>query len=340
MKPVAAMIGALLVAAATAGAFDGVQTFNDVRDLGGQPLNVGAASETDITLGPDAVWTGVTAVDIAPAWSPTDPFHARLTVQGSLGAAAGRTGDVSIGRAGNPSAELLIDGGSVYCGTVHFARGTGAASLTMTGGLLDAAGYLNGPQANGGRVTILQEGGTINWGTSGGWAPATLGTKADSAATYTIAGGTSTFYHHLTLAGGANATARLELQGSDAFLEARTRFIMDSGSTVAFLLDDGAAHINPIITPLTYLNAGVIDMGFVDGAAWRPGAGEAFDLITKTGGGIDISALALAADDAGTWQLQVNDAGDTLQAVYLVPEPATLSLLSLGLAALATRRKR
>jgi hypothetical protein len=48
--------------------------------------------------------------------------------------------------------------------------------------------------------------------------------------------------------------------------------------------------------------------------------------------------VSLDANDAGIWQLDNSVAGE-LRVEYLVPEPATLSLLALGGLALLRRRK-
>jgi hypothetical protein len=212
--------------------------------------------------------------------------------------------------------------------------------------------------------------GIFDVGNMGAYGTVRLGNAADSSATYSQTGGSSTFDGltngiALGYANGAQGTMRLEggtmtfsrgylMLGASNFSSVGTFEVIGSaGAVVAtnagltmwtaeksvlrFVLDSSTNHITTLEFGTTTLTGGTIDIA-LDGYNFEDEQ-HTFDLLKDLDGEIDISNLVLsdAAKSAG-WSLQVNDGGDTLQAV--IPEPATMALLGVGMVALVARRRR
>ncbi len=192
-------------------------------------------------------------------------------------------------------------------------------------------------------VQWTQTGGALSY--AGKWMQ--LGLLADNTATYTISGGTFLQskshgdYWGLQIGGSTGAGTGTfhvdgwwDVAGVDKEIEWKgggTR--VGEQGTLKFSIYDanGTTLIN--VTDVDAANMlGTVDMDLV---GYTPAMGDTFDLIT---GAADYGSLTLAADDADAWSLCTD--GQTLQATYLVPEPASLMLLAVGAALMKRGRGR
>ncbi|MFW6145804.1 MAG: hypothetical protein ACOC7R_00555 [Planctomycetota bacterium] len=249
-------------------------------------------------------------------------------------------------------AYLKFSGATVQTGGMTIASavaGKGGDSIDM----LHSAGSVtvtgNGELRIGSSYAAPTSTPVIQWTQTGGdfsyagkWMQ--IGLLADNTATYTISGGTFLQskshgdFWGLQVGGSAgegtgtfHVDGWWDVPGVDKEIDLRgggTR--VGEQGTLKFSIHDanGTTLIN--VTDVDAANMlGTVDMDLV---GYTPAMGETFDLIT---GAANYGSLTLAGDDADAWSLCTS--GETLQATYLVPDPASLMLLALG-AALMKRR--
>jgi hypothetical protein len=115
--------------------------------------------------------------------------------------------------------------------------------------------------------------------------------------------------------------------------------------TLQFTVANGSVSKVEATSPLQrYTGTIALDL-----SGTAPAQNAVIDLIYDSGASLPStllngSYLQLDPSDVGIWALQIGTTGghtgDTLQAVYLLPEPATMGLLAIGLAGLAALRRR
>jgi len=318
-------------------------------DVGGtlriaQPGNVAYV----LVDGPDGWLTGCTA---------HYSFYGDGTLHldgGVLGATDDRAGTI-LGRGAGSVGLLTLtqkgdDGASVYtnslsCGysNIDAAPATYQSRIEISGddSVLDVAGDLVlGIYGSGlsGEGEVLQTGGTVTISNY-----LNIGSTTGSQGLYTISGGTlvltgSARDIHIGGTNTAAGTGTLHVMGSGVTsITVPDRIYLDAGSTLKYTIDAGGVTAINVQNAYGYLN-GIIDIDLDPGAS--PALGSEYDLLVLGSGAVvDIGDVTQPAGEELIWQLDNSEAG-VLKAVYLVPEPATLSLVGLGLGALAAARRR
>ncbi|NLX60087.1 MAG: hypothetical protein GXY74_13495 [Phycisphaerae bacterium] len=219
-----------------------------------------------------------------------------------------------IGRNGATGTVIVDESGSLATsGWLAMARDGGAVGhLSILGGTAAIGGNVLAPYGANGTAAIAQSGGSSTWSgriyLGGGY--------GDGNGQIVLSGGTTTFNGQVDVGRSTGtATARLDVVGPDATISVGGSLYVYNGATLGFTIRSGGVSMIDVTSNATYLNGGTVEIT-LDG--YTPSYLETFDLIESAG--INISNLSLAAFNQGVWALQVNGAGDRLQAVYLVDE--------------------
>lgn len=247
--------------------------------------------------------------------------------------------------AGSTGVVEISNGGTIYAGQTTLGQAAGTTLVTVSGGLFDiyqpnATSTSNALTVNNGAL-YTQTGGTLNvFGQT-----ANHGALIQGNSTMDIQGGTVVIERCLVVgSGGTVGTFRVTGSSADITANAVTLGGVDV-SLLSFVLND-ASGVSCIKSYGVASTGGTIDL-----SGYTPLAAMTLDLLRDGDGDIgtvgDLGVVLgagvtqyIAGVQAG-WTLHTNAQGDTLQATYtLVPEPATMALLGMGLLGVMYRRRR
>ena len=312
-----------------------------VRLNGGAELNAsgGSMTVTDLFNSSGAYTISAGTLNITRFYNFASNGAGGEQTGGSVSASKMQVGD-----GGQASYDLSGSTSTLDVGTISVGLGNGGTgTFTQSSGTITANTRLNVGRASSGASTssgtFNMTGGSMTLNNFNGLY---VGREGSDGA-MNQSGGSVTTDNIIVGFGDSQGTGRYEISGGSINARALTvdsdgRFTVIGGNSsnidfskgldasastaeLGFVIDDNG------ITTMQFVNAadlgGVIDMALATGTT--ASAGQTFDLISATGGITD-SGYGLAAGDESGWQLDVIG-GDTLQAMYLVPEPSSLLLL-------------
>jgi len=276
--------------------------------------------------------TNVTLQNAAGAMLDLNGYSQQVA---SLGGGGGAGGNVRLGNGtltvGSGNFAGVIQGGGGGGGLIKTGSGTLTLSgaNTFTGGTTISQGYLLVNNVTG--LGLGSGGVTIDGGGLGGYG--ILGSATDDCdVAFGGSGG--------RLAPGASA-GRLTVYGDVTLSSLAVFDVQLDGTTPGLLYDQLAVHDSSDLSTIA-LNDALLRVA----VGYAPTLGDSFTIIDNLGSG-KIGGTFLNLPDEAVLQVGVNYfridyQGGTGNDVVLtaVPEPATLSLLTVGLLAVASRRRR
>ncbi|MCD4824895.1 MAG: PEP-CTERM sorting domain-containing protein [Phycisphaerae bacterium] len=325
--------------------------------------NGGTLNATNVSAGFDG--NGTLTVDSGGTVAASAYFYAgfgsahtgTVTVNGTVTAGDASTDYTHIGYDGTGTVTINTGGSFTASGNMRFGSSGGNGLVTQNGGTVDVAGQMYLGYGGGGTGKYELKGGTLHLRSADG---VVVGYSATSTnCSLEVSGGTiSTTNQNADTGLAVSNGSKYKVIGDDATIAFKGNYSLAGTSTMSFDVDSGGVSRTQIGTDGTgtvALGSGTLELSVSEAL----GSLTFITLIDKqSSGAVSGTFNGLAEGDgvtlgtfgsvtytgkigyAGDYATSASSGGNDVVIYDIVPEPATMSLLLLGLPLALRRRKR